>query len=122
MTDFLTPVHEAGVVAIEGAPGRPVLASAGDVDRVLEACFGADCGAAMLYAENLPTAFFDLRSGAAGLILQKLRQYGVRLAVVREADALAANPRFSELMAEEHARRDFGVFTTRAEARAWLTG
>lgn len=120
MFELLAAVDEAGVVAIEGPPGRPVLAGAGDVDRLLEACFGADCGAAMLHAENLPSAFFDLSSGIAGAMLQKLRLYGVRLAVVRGPGVGAASSRFGELIAEERTRRDFGVFTSRAEARAWL--
>ena len=120
MKDSLTPVDEAGLVVIEGARGQPILVGAGDVDRLLEACFGADCGAALLYAENLPAAFFDLSSGAAGVILQKLRQYGVRLAVVRGAAADAASSRFGEFLREERTRRDFGIFASRTEARSWL--
>jgi hypothetical protein len=120
MTDSLTPVDEAGFIVIEGAPGQPILAGAGDVDRLLEACFGAECGAALLYAENLPAAFFDLSSGAAGVILQKLRQYGVRLAVVRGAAAEAASSPSGELMHGERTRRDFGIFASRTEARSWL--
>ena len=120
MKDSLTPVDEAGLVVIEGARGQPILVGAGDVDRLLEACFGADCGAALLYAENLPAAFFDLSSGAAGVILQKLRQYGVPLAVVRGAAADAASSRFGEFLSEERTRGDFGIFASRTEARSWL--
>jgi hypothetical protein len=120
MTDLLTAVDEAGVVAVEGPQGAPLLSGAPEVDRVLEACFGAGCRAALLYAENLPPEFFDLSSGEAGAILQKLRNYGVRLAVVRDAGAGAASTRFGELVAEERMRRDFGVFASRADARAWL--
>jgi hypothetical protein len=122
MADLLHAVDESGVLAIEGTPGRPMLATAGEVDRLLEACFGAECHAALLYAENLPPAFFDLSTGTAGVILQKLQQYGVRLAVVRAPGASAASPRFGELVAEARTRRDFGVFVSRGEARAWLAG
>jgi hypothetical protein len=120
MDELLTAVDEDGVLVIEGAPARPVVADAGQIDRVLEACFGAGCYAALLYADNLPAAFFDLSSGAAGAILQKLRNYGVRLAVVREAEAAAVSSRFGELVAEQRTGRDFGIFASRAEARAWL--
>lgn len=109
-------------MAIEGVPGLPVLGVAGDVDRLLEACFGADAGAALLHAANLPPAFFDLSSGAAGAMLQKLRLYGVRLAVVRGPETEAASACFGALVAEERTRRDFGIFASRAEARAWLAG
>jgi hypothetical protein len=120
MTELLTPVDEAGVIAIEGPPGHPVLTAAAEVDQLLEACFGADCRSALLHAENLPPAFFDVSTGVAGAMLQKLRQYGVRLAVVRGPATEAASSRFGELVAEERTRRDFGVFASRAEARAWL--
>ncbi|HYD52869.1 MAG TPA: DUF4180 domain-containing protein [Gemmatimonadaceae bacterium] len=122
MTDLLTPIDEAGVVAIEGPPGLPVLDAAADVDLLLEACFGARCEAALLHAENLPPDFFDLSSGTAGAMLQKLRLYGVRLAVVRGPASSPASSRFGELVAEERMRRDFGVFASREEARAWLAG
>ena len=120
MSDLLTLVDEGGVAAIEGPPGRPVLATAAAVDRLLEACFAAQCDAALLYAENLPPAFFDLSSGDAGVVLQKLRNYGVRLAVVRNDGTDGTSARFGELAAEERMRSDFGVFASRTEARAWL--
>lgn len=118
MTDFLTPVDEAGVVAIEGAPGQPVLAGAGGVDQLLEACFGADCGAALLHAENLPPTFFDLSSGAAGAMLQKLRRYGVRLAVVRgpDARAVAGAPRLRGLRVASGGAGSARVVRTKTDA------
>src|SRR5689334_17196724 len=122
MPDLLMLVGEGGVTAIEGPPGRPVLATAGEVDRLLEACFGARCDAALLYAENLPPAFFDLSSGDAGTVLQKLRTYGgIRLAVVVGADgAVTPSSRFGEMAAEERWKGHFALFDTAAEARAWL--
>ena len=115
----LRAVDEDGVVVIEGAPGVPVLAQAADVDRVIEACSGSGATAALLHAENLPVGFFDLSSRDAGTILQKLRNYGVRLAVVLPPERGAALA-VRGVVAEERARRDFGVFPTREAARAWL--
>lgn len=120
MEDGLKAVEEGSVIAVEGQPGQPILADAKDVDRLLEACFAADCGAALLHAENLPVDFADLSSGTAGAILQKLRLYGVCLAVVQGQDNGPASRRFAELVAEEQTRRDFGIFPSRAAARAWL--
>jgi hypothetical protein len=120
MTEPLTTIREEGVHAVEGPRGAPLLESARDIDRVLEACFSAECRAALLYADNLPAAFFDLSSGDAGAILQKLRNYGVRLAVVRDAGSDGTSVRFGELMTEERMRRDFGVFASREDALAWL--
>ena len=120
MNDMLRPVEEDGVIAVEGEPGQLALTRPDDVDRLLEACFASDCGAALLYTENLPTEFFDLRTGFAGAMLQKLRLYGVRLAVVQGPENGTASRRFGELVAEEQTRPDFRLFSTRADARAWL--
>lgn len=117
---LFTAVEEDGVIAVEGEPGQLAFTRADDVDRLLEACFAADCGAALLYTGNLPTEFFDLSTGVAGAMLQKLRLYGVRLAVVQGPENGVASRRFGELVAEEQTRPDFRLFSTRAEARAWL--
>jgi hypothetical protein len=116
----LMSIDESGVTVVEGQPGLPLLSSADDAVRVLEACFSADVRAALLYAENLPAEFFDLSSGQAGAILQKFRTYGVRLAVVSLPGRSQPSTRFGEMVAEESRRHDFGLFGTRDAARAWL--
>ena len=87
---------------------------------MIEACFSHRARLALLYAPNLTGKFFDLSSGEAGEILQKLRNYGVRLAVVCPPGSVQFSSRFGEMLAEEHLRRDFRVFETRADAREWL--
>ena len=47
--------------------------------------------------ENLTPAFFDLSSGEAGAILQKLRNYGIRLAVVCPPGRVLMSSRFGEM-------------------------
>lgn len=74
---------------------------------------------ALLYASNLSAGFFDLSSGEAGAILQRLRNYGVRLAVVCPPGSVQFS-RFGEMVAEERRRPDFGVFETRDAACEWL--
>lgn len=114
----LSTVEDGGVTIEEGQPDTPFMSGSGDVDLVLEACFASGARSAILYAENLPAGFFDLSSGQAGAILQKLRQYRVRLAVVGGFDRYST--RFSEMVAEESKGSDFGVFETRDAARVWL--
>src|SRR5690242_10356124 len=96
----LTTVDEGGLKVIEGPLDAPLMSGAGDVVRLLEACFSSGTRKVLLYAENLPTSFFDLSSGQAGTILQKLRNYGVRLAVVTRPDTQLSS-RFGEMLAEE---------------------
>lgn len=113
-------VEENGVKVVEGEPGEPFMAKVNDVDRVIEACFSDRVDAALLYAENLPEGFFDLSSGQAGAILQKLRNYHVRLAVVCAPGTVQQSSRFGEMVAEEQQGRDFGLFETRRAALEWL--
>ena len=74
----------------------------------------------MLYSENLPGRFFDLSSGEAGAILQKFRNYTIRLAVVC-ASSVQLSRRVGEMVEEERRGRNFGLFETRDSARQWLS-
>jgi hypothetical protein len=94
--------------------------TAGDVDRIIEECLSRGAPAALLDARSLPAGFFDLRSGVAGAMLQKLRNYRVRLAVVCPPD-MPLSDRFAELAAEERRKRCFALFPSRSAAREWLT-
>ncbi|MGH7288639.1 MAG: DUF4180 domain-containing protein, partial [Myxococcota bacterium] len=63
---------------------------------------------------------FDLRSGVAGDVVQKLVNYGVRMAAV-VPDLDAQPPRFREFAREGNGGRQLRFFATRTEAIAWLT-
>lgn len=105
---------------LEREPGTRYLSDAADVGRLIEDCFSSGARSALLYAENLPRKFFDLSSGQAGLILQKLRSYRVRLAVVAPKERVVPSVRFSEMAAEERRSGQFAMFETRDAAAAWL--
>ena len=112
----LTTTEEAGQTIEVGLAGQAFMAGPGDVDLIIEACFASGARSALLFADNLPAGFFDLSSGQAGAILQKLRQYRIRLAVVGGFERFSS--RFGEVVAEE--RTEFSVFETRDAARDWL--
>ena len=116
----LAVVEEQGVRIVEGTPDSRIVARAEEASRVIEACLSHRTLRALLYAANLPDQFFDLSSGDAGTILQKLRNYRIRLAVVCPPGSVPFSSRFGEMLAEEQLRRDFRVFETRDAARAWL--
>jgi hypothetical protein len=113
-------VDENGQKVVEGVPDDASMTSVRDIDRVIEACYSEGASAALLYATNLTPGFFDLSSGEAGEILQKLRNYHIRLAVVCAPGSVVFTKRFSELMLDERRGTDFGVFETRAAALEWL--
>jgi hypothetical protein len=116
----LMVVEEENVKVVEGHPDAPFMVAIGDAGRVIEACLSNGTDAALLYTDNLTGGFFDLSSREAGEILQKLRNYGVRLAVVCPPGRVAFSSRFGEMVTEERQRRYFGVFETRVAAREWL--
>lgn len=109
-------VHEvSGVRIVEGTPGAPVMHNSQDATLVLEACFSAPAGGALLYPENLTPRFFDLGSGEAGDILDKFRRYQIRLALVCAPGAVQFSSRFREILSD-----DLRIFDTREDARRWL--
>ena len=107
---------------IEGPPGVQLLQTPDDVGEILEACFANHTRLVLLYAENLTEHFFDLSSGEAGTILQKLRNYRVKLAVVVPPGGVAQSSMFPEMVLEESRSGYFRIFEDKSPAEAWLAG
>jgi hypothetical protein len=117
----LSPVDVGGVTVAEGPRDRRLLLDVDDTGRLIERCFALGAQGALLYAPNLSAAFFDLSSGEAGGILQRLRNFRIRLAVVCPPGSVTFSSRFAEMLAEEHLGRQFGIFETREAALAWFS-
>jgi hypothetical protein len=115
-------VTKDGHSIVEGTPGERLLKTPEDVVEVIGACFEQGAQAALLYAENLTERFFDLSSGEAGTILQKLRNYRIRLAVVAPAGGVVQSSRFGEMLADEMRGNEFRLFEDKDAAEAWLAG
>lgn len=115
----LLTVEEIGITFIEGIAARSFLRMPADARLVLEACVSSSTKAALLYSSNLTPRFFDVSSLEASEILQLLRTYGVRLAVVREPGATESR-RFQDLLAAERRDVHFDVFENRQPAIEWL--
>jgi hypothetical protein len=112
----LQVIEENGVRVVEGVAGESFMRNVNDTTRILEACFSNHATAVLLYSENVTPRFFDLSSAEAGLILDKLRQFRIRLAVLCPAGSVRFSSRFAEILAD-----DLRVFETRDAARAWLS-
>jgi hypothetical protein len=109
----------AGARYVEGPAGE-LMRKVDDANLVIEACFSASVRSALLYASNMPAQFFDLSSGEAGAILQKLRTYGIRVALVCPTATVRFSSRFPELIAEENRQPYFRFFESAEAARDWL--
>lgn len=90
---------------------------------IIGTCFEHEVRSILLYAENLTEGFFDLSTGEAGAILQKFRNYHIKVAVVIPQDRLQRSSKYFQDMAREESRgNDFRVFDDRASAEVWLIG
>lgn len=117
----LTPASASAATIAEGPIERRLLLDVDDTGRLIERCFALGAQGALLYGPNLSAAFFDLSSGEAGAILQRLRNFRIRLAVVCPSGSVTFSRRFGEMLAEEHLGRQFGIFDTRDAALAWFS-
>jgi hypothetical protein len=106
----------------EFAAGVRLMRSVDDASLVIETCYSNGVDSALLYAENLTENFFDLSSGEAGAILQKLRTYRIRIAVVYSPASARLSSRFGEMAAEEARVGYFRLFESEQAAREWLEG
>jgi hypothetical protein len=88
-----------------------------DIGEVLSRC-AAPTGL-LLTEEQLGADFYDLRTGLAGELFQKIVNYRGRLAIVIR-DAHAYGDRFSELAYEHRRHSAVRFFDDRAEAQQWL--
>lgn len=109
----------AGVLVIEGWPDLPMVQAATDIDRIIEICFAEGSTWVLFSAANLPDDFFDLSSGLAGSILQKLRNYRIRCALICPP-TVPLSSRFGEMATDERNGTWFGMWPDRSQALAWI--
>ena len=95
----------------------PRIDGQGDIAAALGASI--DSGGLILDESQLGAAFFDLRTGLAGEVLQRFTNYRARLAIV-VADPDAYGARFSELAYEHRTHRSVRFFAAGRLARQWL--
>lgn len=97
----------------------PAEGTAFDPHTVLTACMEDDAAAVLLDDGALPAAFFDLSSGLAGALVQRLQLYGIRMAAV-VPDPSSHSRSFQDFAREANRGSQFRFFPTRGEAVAWL--
>lgn len=115
-------VTRDGQTIVVGTPGTQLIQSPDDIGDIIGICFEHRTRAILLYAENLTGRFFDLSSGEAGAVLQKLRNYHMRMAVVLPPDGIRQSSKFREMALEEGKGGDFRIFEDSDSAEVWLVG
>ncbi len=76
-------------------------------------------GSSLLLEEQLGAAFFDLRTGLAGELLQKFVNYRIPAAIVVPSPP-GYGDRFIQLFRVHRAHPVVRFFSTESDARAWL--
>lgn len=96
--------------------GAPVLAAEADALAVIGALYGSGAELVVFDVGQLAPAFFELRTGLAGAILQKFQNYGLRVAILGDIAAkTAASPALADFV-RETTRRGEVLFLSDADA------
>ena len=99
------------------APLRP--AGSFDPAAVVTECIEHGARAVLFDDGALPPGFFDLSTGMAGTLVQRVTQYDLRMAAV-VPDPAAHSAAFRDFAREANRGRHFRFFPTRELAIAWL--
>jgi hypothetical protein len=108
--------ERAGVRILERT--APFTAGESALD-VIGACLEHGSNRVLVESQALPAAFFELRSGFAGELVQKLVNYQIRFAGVFPSEE-AYTERFREFLREARRGQAFRAFADRGAAEAWL--
>jgi PadR family transcriptional regulator, regulatory protein AphA len=113
-------VENGQVCFIECLMDGGQITSENDALDLVGACGENETHRLLLYAENLTQDFYHLRTGLAGVVLQKFATYAVKTAAVLTPE-LVNQGRFREMVLEANrSNRLFHVFYNREDAEAWL--
>lgn len=99
-------------------PAQP--AGGFDALKVITACIESGSHALLIDRDALPPEFFDLSTGVAGALVQRLTQYEIRMAGVVPDVSIHSRP-FQDFAREANRGRWFRFFPDREQAVAWLS-
>jgi hypothetical protein len=108
MVDALTTIHNVQVLVC--APEGPKLASETVAVDIIAEAFSEGASMVLVPVERFDPAFFQLRSGLAGLIIQKFVNYKRQLVVLGDV---------SQYVTDSRAFHDF-VYETNRGKQVWF--
>ena len=97
-----------------------VISNEQDLLDLLAYCSGMEPNRIMLDEEHLHPDFFNLKTGLAGDLFNKLTTYHVKTAIVADLDSIESE-RFQELIYECNKGSQINFFDNVASAEKWLT-
>lgn len=90
-----------------------------DVFDIIGICISNDINWIVMREEVLKEEFINLKTGLAGIVLQKFMDYKIKAAAIIE-DKNIIKGRFKELMYELDKNNDFRVFNNITDAENWI--
>lgn len=96
------------------------LSSEKDVLDYISTCMGNDVYIIMLESNVLSEDFFNLKTGLAGMALQKFINYHIKVAVILENEE-KYNDRFREMIMEANKGSNFRTFKNIEDAEIWIS-
>lgn len=90
-----------------------------DAMDLIAACFENNTNLLIIHYEALSEDFFNLRTGLAGAILQKLVNYNIKVAIIIVNEE-NLNDRFREMIIEANKRDDYRTFKNITDAESWI--
>jgi len=111
-------IEKQGRKLVETFGDKTFIEGEADILELIGLCGEFEADRLMIHGEILAESFFDLKSGRAGSIIQKLVNYHVRTAAVLSQDQIRG--RFADFVAETNRGNHFRVFFDRQKAESWL--
>lgn len=105
---------------IECVSGERKLYSERDVLDFISICIENDVYTLVLYSDTFSEDFFNLKTGLAGMALQKFINYHIKVAVILENEE-KFNDRFKEMIMESNKGNQFRTFKNIADAEIWIS-
>lgn len=113
-----TPINKNGQIYIIVTGGQ--IKTEEDGLALISACVEHGTNLLMLPAACLSEDFLRLSTRAAGLVLQKLRNYNIKAVAI--LDAKITSQRFKEFLSESNKGQEFRIYNNFEDAEAWLLG
>lgn len=110
-----------GRTFIECIQGKLLVASEQDILDLFADSYEYNSSLFLLYESNFHPGLFDLKTGLAGAVFQKVAVYRAKAAVVLDT-GIEKNKRFEEYMYECNQGNQVRFFTDREKAVKWLIG
>jgi hypothetical protein len=111
-------IERRGHRFVEAVGEKALIEDEKDILDLISMCAAFKADRLMVRGEVLSMKFFDLKTGQARMILQKLVNYRIRTAAVLSRDRIQG--KFGEFVAETNHGPHFRVFYDRQQAEFWL--